>query len=146
MMRQKLAMLFSWGLTLSSAIFPSQSFAVAVVDRMANNEKDIKKKEQIEIRWTKSLSKSYAKALISAQYEQWDNSEYKALLKLWGKESSWDHTADNPKSSAFGIPQLLGLKPTTPAPEQIARGLAYIHTRYDKPSIAWAHWRKHGWY
>ncbi|NDB57094.1 hypothetical protein EB001_01390 [bacterium] len=144
-MKHRLATLFSWALTLSSAIFPSQSYAVAVADRMAKDENPTKN-EQKEIRWTKSLSKSYAKALISAQYENWSNSEYKALLKLWGKESNWDHTADNPKSSAFGIPQLMGLKPSTPAPEQIARGLAYIQHRYGKPSIAWAHWRRYGWY
>ena len=144
-MKHRLATLFSWALTLSSAIFPSQSYAVAVADRMAKDENPTKN-EQKEIRWTKSLSKSYAKALISAQYENWSNSEYKALLKLWGKESNWDHTADNPKSSAFGIPQLMGLRPSTPAPEQIARGLAYIQHRYGKPSIAWAHWRKYGWY
>ena len=144
-MKHRLATLFSWALTLSSAIFPSQSYAVAVADRMAKDENPTKN-EQKEIRWTKSLSKSYAKALISAQYENWSNSEYKALLKLWGKESNWDHTADNPKSSAFGIPQLMGLRPSTPAPEQIARGLAYIQHRYKKPSIAWAHWRKYGWY
>jgi hypothetical protein len=110
------------------------------------DNKEPVKNVQKEIRWTKSLSKYYAKILISAQYEEWDKSEYKALLKLWGKESAWDHTADNPKSSAFGIPQLLNMKPTTPAPEQIARGLAYIKHRYDKPSVAWAHWRKHNWY
>ena len=144
-MKHRLATLFSWALTLSSAIFPSQSYAVAVADRMAKDENPTKN-EQKEIRWTKSLSKSYAKALISAQYENWSNSEYKALLKLWGKESNWDHTADNPKSSAFGIPQLMGLRPSTPAPEQIARGLAYIQHRYGKPSIAWAHWRRYGWY
>ena len=144
-MKHRLATLFSCALTLSSAIFPSQSYAVAVADRMAKDENPTKN-EQKEIRWTKSLSKSYAKALISAQYENWSNSEYKALLKLWGKESNWDYTADNPKSSAFGIPQLMGLRPSTPAPEQIARGLAYIQHRYEKPSIAWAHWRKYGWY
>jgi hypothetical protein len=142
-MKTKLAALVSWLLALSSAVFPSQSYAIAVADRLSDKDQSIKKKE---IRWTKSLSKSYAKALISAQYETWGHSEYKALLKLWGKESAWDHTADNPKSSAFGIPQLLGLSPTTPAPEQIARGLAYIQHRYGKPSVAWAHWRKHGWY
>jgi hypothetical protein len=49
---------------------------------------------------------------MSAQYEQWDTkSEFRALAKLWGKESAWDHTAANPKSSAYGIPQLLKLKP-----------------------------------
>ena len=144
-MKTKLAALFSWALTLSSAVFPSQSYAVAVADRLQNKD-DNKLTVKKEIRWTKSLSKSYAKALIAAQYETWGASEFKALLKLWGKESAWDHTADNPKSTAFGIPQLLKMKPNTPAPEQIARGLAYIHHRYGKPSIAWAHWRKHKWY
>jgi hypothetical protein len=144
-MKNKLAALFSWALTLSSALFPSQSYAIAVADRLQHKDEN-KSLTKKEIRWTKSLSKSYAKALISAQYEMWGHSEYKALLKLWGKESAWDHTADNPKSSAFGIPQILGMKPSTPAPEQIARGLAYIEHRYGKPSVAWAHWRKHGWY
>ena len=144
-MKRKLAGLFSWALTLSSALFPSQSYAIAVADRLQHKD-DNKLTVKKEIRWTKSLSKSYAKALISAQYETWGHSEYKALLKLWGKESAWDHTADNPKSTAFGIPQILGMKPSTPAPEQIARGLAYIQHRYGKPSVAWAHWRKHKWY
>ena len=144
-MKNKLAALFSWALTLSSALFPSQSYAIAVADRLQHKD-DSKSLTKKEIRSTKSLSKSYAKALISAQYETWGHSEYKALLKLWGKESAWDHTADNPKSTAFGIPQILGMKPNTPAPEQIARGLAYIQHRYGKPSVAWAHWRKYGWY
>jgi len=143
-MKNKLAALVSWLVTLSSAVFPAQSSATA--ENNKSEDKSPVKKHQKEIRWTKSLSKYYAKALISAQYEEWGKAEYKALLKLWGKESAWDHTADNPKSSAFGIPQLLKMKPTTPAPEQIARGLAYIKHRYDKPSVAWAHWRKHGWY
>ena len=145
-MRNKLAGLFSWVLTVSYTLFPSQSQAMQVVENLMDNNES-PKNVQKEIRWTKSLSKYYAKALMSAQYEQWDTkSEFRALAKLWGKESAWDHTADNPKSTAYGIPQLLGLKPNTPAPEQIARGLAYIEHRYGKPSVAWAHWRKHGWY
>ena len=144
-MKHKLAALFSWLVTLSSAVFPAQSSATADRNESVGNDKPTAKHKG-EIRWTKSLSKYYAKALISAQYEHWGISEFRALKKLWGKESAWDHTADNPKSSAFGIPQILGLSPTTPAPEQIARGLAYIQHRYGKPSVAWAHWRKHGWY
>ena len=145
-MKRKLAGLFSWALTMSYTLFPSQSQAMQAVDELMDNNES-HKNVQKEIRWTKSLSKYYAKALMSAQYEQWDTkSEFRALAKLWGKESAWDHTADNPKSTAYGIPQLLGLKPNTPAPEQIARGLAYIKHRYGKPSVAWAHWRKHGWY
>jgi len=141
-MKKLYVVLFSWLLTIPSIVFPNLSWGItAKID-----DKEPMKNVQKEIRWTKSLSKYYAKVLISSQYEEWDKSEYKALLKLWGKESAWDHTADNPKSSAFGIPQLLNMKPTTPAPEQIARGLAYIKHRYDKPSVAWAHWRKHNWY
>jgi hypothetical protein len=144
-MKTRLAALVSWLVTLSSAVFPAQSSATTAENNKPK-DKPLAKKHQKELRWTKSLSKSYAKALILSEYPHWDRSEYKALLKLWGKESAWDHTADNPKSSAFGIPQLLKMKPTTPAPEQIARGLAYIKHRYEKPSIAWAHWRKHKWY
>lgn len=143
-MKTKLAALVSWLVTLSSAVFPAHSSATTESNELIE-DKPVKK-HQKEIRWTKSLSKYYAKALISAQYEEWGISEFRALKKLWGKESAWDHTADNPHSSAFGIPQLLKMKPTTPAPEQIARGLVYIKHRYGKPSIAWAHWRKHKWY
>ena len=145
-MKRRLAVLFSWVLTMSYALFPNQSQAIQEVDDWMEGNKS-PKNVQKEIIWTKSLSKYYAKALMSAQYEQWDTkSEFRALAKLWGKESAWDHTAANPKSSAYGIPQLLKLKPETPAPVQIARGLAYIEHRYGKPSVAWAHWRKHKWY
>lgn len=144
-MKTKLAKLFSWALTLSSVLYPSQSQAMQAADEYEKRDRSGMKQHK-EIRWTKSLSKSYAKALMSAEYKDWKRSEFRSLSKLWGKESAWDHTADNPKSTAFGIPQLLKLAPDTPAPEQIARGLAYIKHRYDKPSIAWAHWRKHGWY
>ena len=145
-MKRKLATLFSWALTVSYAIFPTQSHAMQAAEQFLDKNES-PKNVQKEIIWTKSLSKYYAKSLMLAQYEQWDTkSEFRALAKLWGKESAWDHTAANPKSSAYGIPQLLKLKPETPAPEQIARGLAYIEHRYGKPSVAWAHWRKHGWY
>ena len=141
-MRRILATLVSWLLTLLSTVFPATSWSLTTKE----DDYEPSRKHQSEIRWTKSLSKYYAKALISAQYEEWGLSEFRALKKLWGKESAWDHTADNPKSTAYGIPQLLKMKPNTPAPEQIARGLAYIQHRYGKPSVAWAHWRKHKWY
>ena len=141
-MKKLYAVLLSWLLTVPSVIFPSLSWGIHAKEESNKETNKVRK----ETKWTKSLSKYYAKALISAQYEEWDKSEYKALLKLWGKESAWDHTANNPESSAYGIPQLLKMEPGTPAPEQIARGLAYIKHRYDKPSVAWAHWRKHNWY
>jgi hypothetical protein len=101
--------------------------------------------ENPNAQWNKKLSKAYAKLLVMEEYG-WNLSEYRALLKLWGKESAWNHTADNPESSAYGIAQVLNTKPGTPAPLQIERGLEYIQHRYEKPSIAWAHWRNNNWY
>ena len=96
--------------------------------------------------WTKQMAKTYAAGYIRMYHPEWGRGEWKALLSLWGKESAWDHTADNPKSTAYGIAQVLGTKPGTPAPLQIEKGLEYIVHRYKKPSVAWAHWRKTGWY
>lgn len=96
--------------------------------------------------WTKHMAKTYAYGLMKLDYPQWGRGEWSALKKLWGKESAWNHKADNPKSSAYGIAQILNTRPGTPAPVQIDKGLSYIKHRYDKPSIAWSHWRKHGWY
>lgn len=96
--------------------------------------------------WTPYMSKVYARGYMATEYPTWGRAEWRALLKLWGKESAWNHQADNPKSSAYGIAQVLNTKQGTPAPLQIEKGLAYIEHRYGKPSVAWAHWRKHNWY
>lgn len=96
--------------------------------------------------WNKQMSKTYAYGIIRLDYPKWNRNEWVALTKLWGKESAWNHEAQNPNSSAYGIAQVLKTKPGTPAPLQIERGLSYIEHRYGKPSIAWTHWRKHGWY
>lgn len=102
--------------------------------------------------WTPAMSKTYARGYMTLNYPHWNNSEWKALVKLWEKESHWNHKAYNKQPDrwtgkhAGGIPQLLDLKPNTPAPQQVARGLSYISNRYGKPSVAWTHHRKHGWY
>ena len=96
--------------------------------------------------WTKASAKAYALSYMQSWYPHWGRGEWKALVKLWGKESAWNYRADNPHSTAYGIAQVLGTKPGTPAPQQVARGLDYISNRYDRPSIAWSHWRNHGWY
>ena len=84
--------------------------------------------------------KQYAKEKTPNQ-TQWS-----CLTKLWGKESAWNHLADNPHSSAFGIPQILGLKTVDPY-EQIDRGIKYIDHRYDGDACkAWKHHQRRGWY
>jgi hypothetical protein len=107
---------------------------------------ELKPTEMSEFHWTPRALKLYAKQYMRMAYPEWNLSEHRALMKLWGKESAWNHKADNPNSSAFGIPQLLNLDPSTPAPLQVERGLEYIQHRYQKPSVAWSHWRANGWY
>ena len=96
--------------------------------------------------WTPYMSKIYARGFMATEYPLWGRAEWRALLKLWGKESAWKHDADNPTSSAYGIAQVLNTRHGTPAPLQIEKGLEYIAHRYGKPSVAWSHWRKRGWY
>jgi hypothetical protein len=71
--------------------------------------------------------------------------EYRCLETLWDKESRWDPRADNPKSTAYGIPQLLKLKATDPY-VQIDLGLKYIKARHLTPCKALAFHNKAGHY
>jgi hypothetical protein len=71
--------------------------------------------------------------------------EYRCLELLWMRESRWDPRADNPKSSAYGIPQLLKLKVLDPY-LQIDLGLKYIKHRHLTPCKAWDYHRKTGHY
>lgn len=64
-------------------------------------------------------------------------SEWNALEELWTNESGWSERANNPTSSACGIPQAMnncafGYNPSV----QIAWGLRYIKSRYGSPSSA----------
>ena len=61
--------------------------------------------------------------------------QYRCLELLWDKESKWNPRADNPKSTAYGIPQLLKLKARDPY-TQIDLGLKYIKHRYLTPCKA----------
>lgn len=139
-MKRLLAGYLSWLLTLLSTPFlPSPAMAAAVATQLEANCIDTSI-------WTPAMAKAYAKSLMKWEYPNWNKSEWRALAKLWGKESGWRHEAANPKSTAYGIAQVLKTKPGTPAPRQIERGLVYIEHRYKKPSKAWAHWRAKGWY
>ena len=69
---------------------------------------------------------------------------YRCLVTLWRLESNWSPTAKNPKSSAFGIPQLLKMTEKDPY-KQILLGLKYIKHRHKTPCLALEHHKK-GWY
>ena len=71
--------------------------------------------------------------------------QYLCLEKLWTRESHWNPLADNKRSTAYGIPQLLKLKTKDPY-KQIDAGLIYITKRYGLPCKALAYHLKHGHY
>ncbi len=74
-----------------------------------------------------------------------DDKSYRCLVILWRSESQWNPKAKNPKSSAYGIPQLLKMKETNPY-KQIDLGLKYIAKRYGNPCKALDHHKKVGHY
>ena len=67
--------------------------------------------------------------------------EYRCIELLWNAESKWNPEANNKKSTAFGIPQLLKLTETNPY-LQIDLGLKYIKSRHQTPCQAWAYFKK----
>ena len=84
--------------------------------------------------------REYASILVD------DKKQMKCLGLLWGKESAWNHLAQN--GSHYGIPQgrSVYLK-TASIEQQIKWGLKYIHNRYDYDTCkAWQHWKDYNWH
>ena len=82
-----------------------------------------------------------------------DGGQFSCLENLWGKESGWNPNAQNPSSTAYGIPQFLdstwastGIAKTSDGYRQIDAGLIYIDSRYGSPCGAWGHSQSTGWY
>jgi hypothetical protein len=71
--------------------------------------------------------------------------EFYCLDELLHKESRWNYKAKNPKSSAFGLFQMLNNKEKDPI-KQIDKGLKYIEHRYGTACKALAHHKLKGWY
>ena len=92
----------------------------------------------------KKLAKVEGKKQAIKEFKSY--SEWVALYKLWMRESKWDYLADNKYSTAFGIPQLLGMARDTSVKEQIELGIKYIKHRYGLPSQALAFHSVNGWY
>lgn len=95
--------------------------------------------------------KSIARAMLA---ERGQADQFGCLDRLWTKESGWRHTATNPSSGAYGIPQSLPASKmasagsdwrTNPA-TQIRWGLGYISDRYGSPCAAWRHSQARNWY
>ena len=85
--------------------------------------------------------------------DKWGDKQWVHFSELVYKESGWKDTADNPKSSAYGLGQFLdstwktvGCKKTPDKYVQIDCMLNYIELRYDTPYKAMVHHKKNNWY
>jgi hypothetical protein len=90
-----------------------------------------------------------------AAQKGWTGREWTCLHTLVARESSWDPTAQNPTSTAFGLFQFLnrtwatvGARKTSDPEGQIRAGLTYVERRYGTPCSAWAFWLRQSphWY
>lgn len=103
---------------------------------------------------TKGYNKWWARYLMAKRHGWTSYTQFQCLSSLWGKESGWNHRADNPYSSAYGIPQALpGSKMSVFGSDwrwnpktQIKWGLSYIKGRYGTPCGAWSAFLRKGWY
>jgi hypothetical protein len=92
-----------------------------------------------EKRENKALTVSYATAL------GYSKKQITCLVTLWSGESRFDHLADNKRSTAYGIAQLLGEK-SGRADIQILHGIRYIGKRYKGDACRALAFHKRGWY
>ncbi len=82
----------------------------------------------------------------------WAGTQWNCLKQLWGHlEGGWYVYADNPTSSAYGIPQALpgskmGVGWRNSAFAQIKWGLGYVRAQYGTPCSALSTRLAKGWY
>ena len=94
--------------------------------------------------------KSYAYLQVTNTFGKNNWESFNSIIE---KESKWDCQADNPKSTAYGLGQLLdgtlkyiGHKKSTDCRDQVDAAIAYIDKVYKTPINAWSFWKKNNWY
>ena len=112
------------------------------------------------IRWAVGLTRGgpqWANRVIGEHLARdkygWTGMQWSALDQLVMSESGWDHRAQNPNSTAFGIGQFLdstwrtvGMQKTSDPALQIVAMLRYIAQRYGDPIRAWSFKQRNNWY
>jgi hypothetical protein len=91
-------------------------------------------------------ARGYARSMVSVK-------EYKALEELIMLESSWNPDAQNKKSTAYGLGQLLdqtweqvGIEKSADYRIQLIASHKYVMDRYGSWVKALAHHKQYGWY
>lgn len=101
------------------------------------------------------VQSSYTTAQIQAMAQSMvPSGQWQCFSNIVDHESSWNYTAVNASSGAYGLFQALpGSKmssvgsdwQTNPA-TQIKWGLNYMDSRYGSPCEAWSFWQANNWY
>ena len=91
------------------------------------------------------LSKDVEMYKVYTHIKLMNTKEFRCVELLWNAESKWNPKANNKKSTAYGIPQLLKLTETNPY-LQIDLGLKYINKRYGSTCKAWDRFKAVGHY
>lgn len=132
---------------LSIGIVFASMTSLSISDKIKQTVKDeipvISKRTKAtpqEKKENKRIAKEFAWAGYGWRGKQWD-----CISKLFTAESRFDQFADNPKSSAYGIGQVLGEKSSVPE-IQILRAYNYIKHRYTTPCKAWNFHMKRNYY
>ncbi len=109
-----------------------------------------------QVTQTEDLSSQDPRTIARAMLSQFgfSSDQFSCLDSLYMSESGWNIHADNPSSSAYGIPQALpGSKMSSAgsdwennAATQIRWGLGYIKGSYGTPCGAWSFKQGHNWY
>ncbi|CAL9577815.1 transglycosylase SLT domain-containing protein [Streptomyces sp. Tu 3180] len=95
-----------------------------------------------------------ASAQATAKQMIGDSAQYQCFSNIVQHESSWNVTATNASSGAYGLVQALpASKMASAGPDwktnpatQIKWGLDYMNSRYGSPCAAWDFWQTNHWY
>lgn len=147
------------GVAGAGAAAPEQARERATVSRSARRT-DATKAAALEMSAGSAITRSetlsegdprdIARALLPAY--GFSSDQFSCLDPLYVSESDWRVDADNPTSSAYGIPQALTQLHDLPADymtsaeSQIRWGLEYIRDTYGTPCSAWSFKQGNNWY
>lgn len=98
---------------------------------------------------TRSYSPAVARSFVRIKVKGfgWSEDEWVCLDELIHKESSWDMTANNPNSSAYGLFQVLKTPEDSTLKQQVKRGIKYLDARHSGSACkALEHHDRKGWY
>ncbi|MFJ6135690.1 transglycosylase SLT domain-containing protein [Kitasatospora sp. NPDC092286] len=139
----------------------AQAQAEAQAAAQAQAEADAKAKADAEAAASRSQARSdlnskptYSGSPREIAAQMVPAGQFQCFSNIVSHESSWNPSATNASSGAYGLVQALPASKmasagsdwrTNPA-TQIKWGLDYMNSRYGSPCGAWSFWQSHHWY